>query len=109
MRIGIRATILFALSAMLAMGIWLLWVHRCGPTIYAQVYTEVKFRSIHVGMTYKEVEAILGKPLQEVHWEDRTVLWTYSDRADKTCDFERRWLYFEKGKVAEIDNDYWEE
>jgi hypothetical protein len=38
-------------------------------TVYADGYSESKFRSIHVGMTVHQVEAIMGPPLMKGLWQ----------------------------------------
>lgn len=83
--------------------------HRCGPTYYAQGYNKNKFMSLRAGMASSEVEAVMGSPLDKVPWHDGTVLWTYSDRADDTCDFWRRWVLFKNDKVEHVISDYWDE
>jgi hypothetical protein len=38
-------------------------------TVYANGYSESKFRSIRVGMTVRQVEAIMGPPLMKGLWQ----------------------------------------
>jgi hypothetical protein len=38
-------------------------------TVYADGYSESKFRSIRVGMTVRQVEEILGPPLVQGQWQ----------------------------------------
>jgi hypothetical protein len=95
----------------LAWPCWLLWFHflRCGPTDYAEGYSESKFLGLREGMSEREVEALLGRPLERIPQPDGTVLWTYSDRDDCTCDFEMRWVYLDEGRVKSIANMHWYE
>jgi hypothetical protein len=101
----------FFAVAMLGMTVLFLYLvaHRCGPTYYARGYSEDKFRGLCAGMTSSEVEAVMGPPLNKILWHDGTVLWTYSDRADDTCDFWRRWVLFKNDKIEHIINDYWDD
>ena len=39
---------------------------RCGPTYYSEGYSEGKFLRLREGMTTREVEAIIGRPLEQV-------------------------------------------
>jgi hypothetical protein len=82
---------------------------RCGPTYYSKGYSENKFMSLRVGMTSKEVEAVMGPPLEKIPWQDGRVLWTYSDRDDDTCDFWRRWVLFKNDRVDDVVSDYWDD
>jgi hypothetical protein len=86
--------------------IWLLFL-RCGCTHYAPGFTEAKFASLKEGMTAAEVEAVMGPPLARIDHGDWKALWTYSDRDDDTCGFQKRWVYLETGKVTIIENTTW--
>jgi hypothetical protein len=57
-------------------------------------------------MSSREVEALVGRPLDRIRQEDGTVLWTYSNRDDCTCDFEMRWVDLDEGRVKYIVNIY---
>jgi hypothetical protein len=96
---------------LLAWPSFLLWFHslRCGPTYYAEGYSESKFLGLREGTSSLEVEALLGRPLERISQADGTVLWTYSNRDDCTCDFEMRWVYLNEGRVKTIVNMHWEE
>jgi hypothetical protein len=81
-------------------------------TIYAEGFSEHRFGNVRVGMSREEVEAIAGRPLCKVPWnqgpgplDDET--WRYSDQRDDTANFHRRWVLFEKGKVVAVINDFW--
>ena len=78
-------------------------------TVYSENYDETKFQSLHAGMTLKEVEAIMGKPLKIVSWKVPTTgeVWKYSDQPNIISNFWRRWVEFQDGKVAEVIIDYW--
>jgi hypothetical protein len=81
-------------------------------TFYSEGYSESRFSTLRVGMTFDEVEAIVGRPLHKVPWnqvaghtnEER---WHYSDRPDYTANYWRREVIFEDGKVTQIFNDFW--
>ena len=34
-------------------------------------------------------------------------MWFYSDQPNSLASFHRRWVHFEKGKVAVVINDFW--
>jgi hypothetical protein len=81
-------------------------------TIYAQEFSESRFRNVRVGMSREEVEAIVGRPLRKVPWNQDSgphdeEMWHYSDQRDDTANFHRRWVFFEKGKVVTVINDFW--
>ena len=82
---------------------------RCGPTFYAAGFTEAGFASFHEGMTMAEAKALIGPPLEVVDQHDGTMLWTYSNRDDDTCDFEMRWIYFRDGRAKHVVNMRWVE
>lgn len=102
---GLLAAALFAFPG------FYLWFHflRCGPTDYAEGYREGQFLRLREGMTTDEVTALIGQPLERVDQADGSVLRTYSDRSDCTCDFEMRWVYVKDGRVEAIANMHWEE
>ena len=54
-------------------------------------------------------EAAIGPPLDKILWEDGRVLWTYSERADDTCNYWRRWVLFKNGVAEDVVTDYWKE
>lgn len=81
-------------------------------TIYAERFSERRFGTIRVGMTPGEVEAIVGRPLRKVPWDDPGAptgkeMWYYSDQFHYTFNYWRRWVLFEKGKVLVVINDFW--
>jgi hypothetical protein len=80
-------------------------------TFYAEQYSESRFRTIRVGMTPGEVEAIIGRPLGKDPLDSSSgspqEMWYYSDRPDKTANYWRRWVVFENGKVVMVINDFW--
>lgn len=86
--------------------IWFLFL-RCGCTHYAPGFTEAKFASLKEGMTAAEVETIMGPPLARIEYKDGEVLWTYSDRDDDTCGYEKRCVHLESGKVTIIEKMTW--
>jgi hypothetical protein len=50
-------------------------------TIYSKDYDETKFRSLRAGMSAREIESIMGRPLKKVPMiEDDHELWHYSDQ-----------------------------
>jgi hypothetical protein len=100
---------LMIVVACLAILMWFLGWFFDTRTYYAPGYTETKFRTLRIGMTRAEVEAMVGPPLTKVRWSDGSMNWVYSDRPWDTLDFERRWVIFKDDKVTEIVNDKWEE
>jgi hypothetical protein len=82
-----------------------------GPrTVYAVGYDEFKFKELRTGMTWTEVEAALGPPLETVpKRDDVPEVWFYSLGETSLDDYWRRWVWFRNGKVTEITSDYWED
>ena len=80
-------------------------------TIYSQQFSEERFRTIQVGMTTAEVEAVMGPPLRKVPWGSPSddEMWFYSEGLNSTANFWRRWLLFQKGKVSAVIDDFWED
>jgi hypothetical protein len=81
-------------------------------TIYSERYSEARFTTLRVGMSRGEVEAIMGRPLRVVPWNQEMgphdeEMWCYSDQPNALANFHRRWVLFEKGKVAVVINDFW--
>jgi outer membrane protein assembly factor BamE (lipoprotein component of BamABCDE complex) len=76
-------------------------------TIYSRDYDEAKFHSLQIGMTKKQVEAIMGPPLKMEASSDSDQRWYYSDQRNDTANFWRRFVHFFEGKVAFIVSDYW--
>jgi hypothetical protein len=81
-------------------------------TTYSERYGEDRFTTLRVGMSRGEVEAIMGRPLRVVPWNQRMgphdeEMWLYSDQPNALANFHRRWLLFEKGKVADVINEFW--
>ncbi|QEH35584.1 hypothetical protein OJF2_41370 [Aquisphaera giovannonii] len=99
------------ISPLLAWPCLLLWFHflRCGPTRYADGYSEARFLRLREGMSAREVESLLGRPLERVSQADGEELWAYSNRDDDTCDFEMRWVYLDRGRVKSIANLHWDD
>jgi hypothetical protein len=81
-------------------------------TVYSERYSEGSFSRLQKGMTRAEVEALVGRPLRIVPWNQDTLpgaeeMWYFSDQPDVTANFYRRWVLFENGKVVTIINDFW--
>jgi hypothetical protein len=81
-------------------------------TFYSEGYSETRFLTLRVGMSDREVEAIVGRPLRKVPWNQHMgphdeEMWQYSDRPDDTANYWRRWVLFENGKVVAVINDFW--
>jgi hypothetical protein len=65
-------------------------------TIYSARYSESRFRTVRVGMNCAEVEALVGRPLRIVPWNQHTgpqdeEMWFYSDQPNALANFHRRW------------------
>jgi len=72
-------------------------------------YTERKFRTVTVGMTAAEVQAILGPPIKRMPWGILPEVWLYTDHKTITGNFWRRWIAFDvdSGRVEEVIADFW--
>jgi hypothetical protein len=81
-------------------------------TIYSEGYIERRFLTLRVGMVRGEVEAIMGRPLRVVPWDQPMgprdeEMWFYSDQPNGLANFHRRWVLFERGRVVVVINDFW--
>jgi outer membrane protein assembly factor BamE (lipoprotein component of BamABCDE complex) len=78
-------------------------------TVYSKGYSEQQFRTLRVGMTAAQVEAIMGPPL----WKGThpafglPYTWFYTTHEDVTANYKRRWVAFQNGRVVQIINDFW--
>jgi hypothetical protein len=80
-------------------------------TVYAKGYSEPRFRTLRIGMTASQVEAIMGPPLWKGTHPSFGLphAWFYTDHHDVTANYKRRWVAFQNGRVIEIINDFWVE
>jgi hypothetical protein len=78
-------------------------------TVYATSYDEGRFKSIRIGMTRTQVETIMGTPLKKLsgRWQAGDEIWAYSDQPNPMANYWRRWLIFQDGKVAQIENAFY--
>jgi hypothetical protein len=81
-------------------------------TVYAEGYSESKFRSIRVGMTARQVEEIMGPPFTRsscystLGFMNTSNHWGYS-RPNKPLGFHKlRAIWFRDGKVSWVENSY---
>lgn len=84
-------------------------VNHFDSTVYSEGYSEDHFRRIRVGMTANEVLSLMGEPIQVVppnQWQSYET-WKYTDQRDYTANFNRRWVFMDRGKVVQVVNDYW--
>ena len=86
-------------------------------TVYAKKYSESKFRSLRVGMTVRQVEDIMGPPLETGHWQvpsgsgpttpgDGPLddLWYYTRAGKALGNYWRREVWFRNGLVDSTDS-----
>lgn len=84
------------------------WIAFDLETVRAPGFTEFHFRLIREGMPAETIEAILGPPLDKIHFrDDETETWRYTNQTVPTGNFHRRWLYVKDGKVELVISDYW--
>jgi hypothetical protein len=89
-------------------------------TVYAEGYSESKFRSLRVGMTVRQVEDIMGPPLERgtwivpsgggpvTHWESTVdLLWYYTRAGKASGNYWQREVRFRKGLVYRMDGTYY--
>jgi hypothetical protein len=77
-------------------------------TIYSQQYSEDKFNSLRAGMTTKQLEAIMGPPLEKIPLNDGTMEhWLYSVPPHYEANYWRRWVLVAKGRVIGVVKDFW--
>ncbi|ODT98391.1 MAG: hypothetical protein ABS79_05940 [Planctomycetes bacterium SCN 63-9] len=84
------------------------WAVTPDGTRYAPGYDEAKFHRIRVGMTEKEVAAILGEPFHKVPWNEKAdrICWMYTVQRTSVSNYWRRWIFVENGKVSDVVSDY---
>jgi hypothetical protein len=85
------------------------WLAGC-DTLCAPGYSEDAFRSLRVGMTTREVEAIMGPPLYRITsqgqaWYDEH--WMYTEGKTVTSSYHVRDVFFLGGQVDSIDSSYY--
>lgn len=78
-------------------------------TVYSPSYNESRFDSIMIGMSSRQVEAIMGSPLKKTFqvYQGGDEMWAFSDQPTITSDYWRRWIIFEKGRASVIVKDFW--
>jgi SmpA / OmlA family len=120
---GLRFTVRGMMVAVLLLGVGLgtarWWVRYNFATVYAPSYREDRFAQVRVGMTRREVELLLGRPLRKAplpgeSWEPDDI-WVYSEPPAPGClgdNYWRRWVVFDRGEdgrvVAIVDDYYWD-
>ena len=62
-------------------------------------------------MTRQQVETIMGPPLEKTiqAYQGGDEMWEFSDQPTLTSNYWRRWVIFDRGKVAVIVKDYWDD
>ena len=89
-------------------------------TVYADGYSESRFRSLRPGMTVRQVEAIMGSPLEKGKWQvpegpgpttpgegDLNDIWYYSRAGKSRGNYWRSEVWFRKGVVYRTDGTYY--
>src|SRR5262249_46460988 len=92
-------------------------------TVYAKGYSESRFRSLRVGMTARQVEDIMGLPLERGHWLDpgdngvgRPItpgegspsdLWYYTLAGKAKGNCWRREVWFRKGVLYRTESAFY--
>jgi hypothetical protein len=74
---------------------------------YSSGYSESAFNLLRVGMTPRQVEAIMGGPIKRIELpEDDFESWTYAD-SPFSIGCERRRVLFKRGKVRAVIKEHW--
>ncbi len=89
-------------------------------TVYAGGYSESKFRSLRAGMTVRQVEEIMGPPLDRGRWMDSDAagpttagegipqdIWYYTRAGKARGDYWRREVWFRDGLVYHTEGTYY--
>ena len=89
-------------------------------TVYAKGYSESKFRSLLVGMTARQVEDIMGPPLESGQWQVPggsglitpgegilDDLWHYTRAGKARGNYWQREVWFRNGVVYCTDSTYY--
>jgi hypothetical protein len=92
-------------------------------TVYAEGFSEYSFRSIRVGMSIRQVEAIMGPPLEKGQWQVPSGsgpvtpgvgplddIWDYTRGGKhvpgRIASYWRRAVFFRNGVVCSVDSTY---
>jgi hypothetical protein len=89
-------------------------------TAYAEGYSEARFRSIRPGMTLRQVEELMGDPLNREQWLDfdreemldfdkgkpSIYIWYYTEAGRPTSNHWRKQVWFRDGRVTMTVSDY---
>jgi outer membrane protein assembly factor BamE (lipoprotein component of BamABCDE complex) len=80
-------------------------------TVYANGFSDYKFRSIKVGMKTADLLSFMGPPLKRAPWGSFPEVWFYTDQRTITDNFWRRWLVVDAnaGEVVMIIDDFWDD
>ena len=89
-------------------------------TVYAEGYSESKFRSLRVGMTARQVEDLMGPPLERSQWQIPSGggpitpgegilddLWHYTRAGKARGNYWQREVWFRNGVVYRTDSTYY--
>ena len=90
-------------------------------TVYAQGYREPKFRTLRVGMTVRQVEEIMGAPLEQGQWQvpdgrggpvtvgegELDDSWYYTRAGKVRGNYWLREVWFRNGAVYSIESRYY--
>lgn len=75
-------------------------------TVFSIDYSEEKWNSLHRGMTVREVELIIGRPLVKTHLSKQREVWQYT-KSPSDSHYLRRNVIFQLGKVQEFDSMFY--
>jgi outer membrane protein assembly factor BamE (lipoprotein component of BamABCDE complex) len=80
-------------------------------TVYANGFSDYKFRSIKVGMKTADLRSVMGPPLKRAPWGSFPEVWFYTDQRTITDNFWRRWVVVDAnaGEVVMIIDDFWDD
>jgi SmpA / OmlA family len=72
-------------------------------TVYSKGYSESSFKSLKVGMTTQQVEAVMGSPLSKGTWyTPDQEMWQYSKQGSDEAVYYFRALYFKGGRLQAV-------
>jgi hypothetical protein len=92
----------FVLVGVLGGGLFV-YIIASSDTVYSKGYSETSFKSLTVGMTTGEVEAVMGPPLSKEPWyEPDQETWSYSKQGGVNGIYYIRALYFKGGRLSQV-------
>ena len=69
-------------------------------TIWAENFSEEKFKKVKVGMTMEQVVSLLGQPLNSSERCENGCSWSYTKQDSGSSDYDQRRIFFDKNRLV---------